>query len=239
MWARTLIVETSGNICFVLWCFFNYLFFFYFFDIFFLCLFIYLFFSVCCWCCFRVFLSFDFCCFVFLFSCHFFLCLSFVFFAFFSLFFCFCFVFLFLFVLLLGFLFVCLVYCFLLFVFSVFYYSFVLFVFVFVQFCFYHLSWLLSFFFNWLCCVSCRVLVSWPWVTTEPQLWEHWDQATGPPDNSCPLGILIGMSSPRMPHLNSKTRLQPTACKLHCWAPQAKQQARQGQSPTHQQISCL
>ena len=36
------------------------------------------------------------------------------------------------------------------------------------------------------------------------------------------------------PHLSTMTWLHPTACKLQCWMPQAKQPARQEHSPTHQ-----
>ena len=54
-----------------------------------------------------------------------------------------------------------------------------------------------------------------------------------------PQGILNGKSSPGCLHLNSKTWLHPTACRVQCWMPHTKQQARQEHKPTHQQTGCL
>ena len=42
------------------------------------------------------------------------------------------------------------------------------------------------------------------------------------------------MRSHRGPHLSTKTQLYPTAYKLQCWKPQAKQPVRKEQNPTHQ-----
>ena len=63
--------------------------------------------------------------------------------------------------------------------------------------------------------------------------WESRIQDTGPPENSQPQGILIGESCPRGLHLNTKTWFHPTASKLQCWMPRAKQLARQEHKPTH------
>ena len=70
-------------------------------------------------------------------------------------------------------------------------------------------------------------------VSPEPLGWECWVQDAGLPENSWPQGILIGESSPGSLHLNSKTWVHPTACRLQCWMPHAKQQARQEYKPTH------
>ena len=92
----------------------------------------------------------------------------------------------------------------------------------------------LSFFLLFLLsCVSHRVLVLWPGVRPEALRWESWVQNTGPPETSWPHVISIGESSPRDPHLNAKTQLHPTASKLQCWMPHAKQLARQEHNPIH------
>ena len=76
--------------------------------------------------------------------------------------------------------------------------------------------------------VPCRIFVPRPQVETELQV-----QTTGRTENLRPQGILIRVRSPRGPHLSTKTRIYPTACKLQCWTPQAKQPVRQEYSPTH------
>ena len=78
-----------------------------------------------------------------------------------------------------------------------------------------------------------RVFVLWPGVRPEPLRWESRVQDFGPPETSRPHVILIGKSSPRDHRLNTKTQLHPTACKLQCWTPHAKQLARQEHNPTH------
>ena len=82
-------------------------------------------------------------------------------------------------------------------------------------------------------CAAYRVLVLQIGVGAETPRWESRVQDIGPPENSQPQGILIGKSSPRGLHLNPKTWLHPTAGKLHCWMPHAKQLARQEHNPTH------
>ena len=69
--------------------------------------------------------------------------------------------------------------------------------------------------------------------------WEFRVQDTGLPENSQTQGILICVCSLGGIHLDSKTWLHPTACRLQCCTPHAKQQARQEHSPTHQQTGCL
>ena len=81
------------------------------------------------------------------------------------------------------------------------------------------------------CCLVCRVLLLWPGLGPEPLRWESQVQDTGPPEDSQPHGILISESSPRGLHLNTNTQLHPTASKLQCWTPQAKQLARQEHNP--------
>ena len=78
-----------------------------------------------------------------------------------------------------------------------------------------------------------RVLVLWPGVKPEPLRWESRVQDTGPPETSWPHVISIGKSSPRDLRLNTKTQLHPTANKLQCWMPHAKQLARQEHNTTH------
>ena len=45
-------------------------------------------------------------------------------------------------------------------------------------------------------------------------------------ENPKPQGIVTGVRYPRDSHLSTKTRLYPTARKLHCWKPQARQLVR-------------
>ena len=63
--------------------------------------------------------------------------------------------------------------------------------------------------------------------------WELQVQITGLIENLRPQGIFIRVRSPRGPHLSTKTQLYPTANKLQCWKPQAKQPIRQEHNPTH------
>ena len=58
-------------------------------------------------------------------------------------------------------------------------------------------------------------------------------QDTGSPKTSWPHVISIGKSSPRNLHLNAKAQLHPTASKLQCWTPHAKQLEKQEHNPTH------
>ena len=113
-------------------------------------------------------------------------------------------------------------------------------------FCFCYLSWVLfvclfSFLFLslWLHCAACGLLASWPGVRPGPLGWEHlspgcWNtrEFLGPGNiNQCDLSQGI--------HINTKTQLHPTACRLQCWTPYAKQPARQEHSLTHQQTGYL
>ena len=81
--------------------------------------------------------------------------------------------------------------------------------------------------------VADRVLVLRPGVRPKPLRWERRVQDTGPPETSQPHIISVGKSSPRHLHLNAKTQLHPTARKLQCWKPHAKQLARQKHNHTH------
>ena len=65
-------------------------------------------------------------------------------------------------------------------------------------------------------------------------LWELHGGTTGLTENLRPQGIFIGVRSHGVPHLSTKTQLYPTAYKLQCWKPQARQPVRQEQNPTHQ-----
>ena len=56
---------------------------------------------------------------------------------------------------------------------------------------------------------------------------------TGLTENLRPQGIFIRVRSPGGPHLSTKTQLYPTAYKLQCWKPQAKQPVRQEHNPIH------
>ena len=64
--------------------------------------------------------------------------------------------------------------------------------------------------------VACGVLVPRLGVGSEPLRWEHWVYGAGMPENSQPQGTLIGESSSGGLHLNTKTQLHPTACRLQC-----------------------
>jgi len=79
-------------------------------------------------------------------------------------------------------------------------------------------------------------LIPWPWVKPG---WVHQVQDVGPPENSWAQGIVIGMCSPRGSHVDTKTWLSTTACRLQCWTPHAKQPARWDHRPTQHQTCCL
>ena len=119
------------------------------------------------------------------------------------------------------------------------------FIFFTVCFCFYYFSWVLIAWFLFclvdllllfvlFCFLShhliCRILVPWPGIGSE------WAPS---PENSLTQGIpSVSMSSPRDPHLSTKTWLHLIVCKLQCWMPQAKQPAWQEHSPIHWQTGC-
>ena len=81
---------------------------------------------------------------------------------------------------------------------------------------------------------GCEILVPRPEVGPKLLWWGLQVQTAGLTENLGPQGILIGVRPPRGPHLGTKTRLYPTACKLQCWTTQAKQPVRQEYSTTHQ-----
>ena len=86
-----------------------------------------------------------------------------------------------------------------------------------------------------LCCMTCHVMLPRQGVRPKHLWWECWIQVTRLPENFRPQGKLISVSSPRGPHLSTKTRLHPIACKALFWTPQTKQPAKQKHSLTHQQ----
>ena len=71
------------------------------------------------------------------------------------------------------------------------------------------------------------------WFRPEPLRWESRVQDIGLLETSQPNIILVDESSPRDLCLSAKTQLHPTASKLWCWMPNAKQLARQEHNPTH------
>ena len=81
--------------------------------------------------------------------------------------------------------------------------------------------------------VAGRVLVIWPGVGPELLRKKSRAQDIGSPETSKPHVMLIGESSPRDLCFNTKTQLHPTASKLQCWRPHAKQLARQEHNATH------
>ena len=87
-----------------------------------------------------------------------------------------------------------------------------------------------SFLFLWPCCMACGFLVPQPGVGPGPTGWELRVQDSGPPENSWPQGILIGMHSPEGIHINKKTRHHPTACRFQWWTPHDRQPARKEQA---------
>ena len=78
------------------------------------------------------------------------------------------------------------------------------------------------------------ILAPRPEVRPKLLWWELRVQTAGLTENLRRQGISIGVRSPRVPHLSTKTQLYPTACKLQGWTSQAKQPVRQEYSPTHQ-----
>ena len=82
-------------------------------------------------------------------------------------------------------------------------------------------------------CTACGILVHEPGVGLKLLQWELQVQTTGLTENLRPQGIFIGVRSPGGPHLDTKTQVYPTASKLHCWNPQAKQSVGQEHNPTH------
>ena len=91
---------------------------------------------------------------------------------------------------------------------------------------------LFSFCFLWLQCVACGLLVHWSGFKLRPPEWECRILDAGPPENSWPQRIVIGMHSPGGIRLNAKL---PSGSN----AGYAKQLARQEHSPTYQQTGCL
>ena len=87
------------------------------------------------------------------------------------------------------------------------------------------------------CGLSCPaaygILVPQPGIEPASSALEGRFLTTGPPENLRPQGIFIGVRSPGGPDLSTKTQLYPTAYKLQCWKPQAKQPVRQGHNPTY------
>ena len=81
--------------------------------------------------------------------------------------------------------------------------------------------------------MACRILVHEPGARLKLLRWELQVQTTGLTENLRPQGIFIRVRSPRGLHLSTKTQLYPTAYKLQCWKPQAKQPVRQEHNPTH------
>ena len=82
--------------------------------------------------------------------------------------------------------------------------------------------------------MACEILVPRPEVRPKLLWWELPVQTTGLKENLRSQGILIKVRPPGGPHLSNKTRLYPTAYKLQCWTPQAKQPVRQEYSLTYQ-----
>ena len=56
-------------------------------------------------------------------------------------------------------------------------------------------------------------------VRPEPLLWQCLVQVTGLTEKFTLQGIWISVSSPRGPHLSTKTQLNPTVWKCQCWTP--------------------
>ena len=97
------------------------------------------------------------------------------------------------------------------------------------------LFFFLSFFFLpfLLSCVADRVLLLRPAVRPEPLRWERQIQDIVPPETSQRHVISNSKSSLGELHLNAKTQLHSTTCKLQCWTPFAKQLATQEHNHTH------
>lgn len=75
-----------------------------------------------------------------------------------------------------------------------------------------------------------------PRVRIRPELprREHQAQNHGLTENSDAQATLIRSEFTQKLSSQYQDPAQPTACKLQCWTPQAKQPARQEHSPTHQ-----
>ena len=111
-----------------------------------------------------------------------------------------------------------------------------LFVFVFcIGFC---LSVCFLFLFSLATLCSLWALGSPPGVGARHPGWECQVQDAGPPENSKAQEILIGVCSPGDIHLDTKTQLRPTACRLQCWTPHTKQPAGQEYNLIHQWTGC-
>lgn len=118
-----------------------------------------------------------------------------------------------------------------------------LFLFIFLYSYFYYLPWALWCLYGFclfvlvylLCCMTFHFMLPRQGVRPKHLWWECWIQVTRLPENFRPQGKLISVSSPRGPHLSTKTQLHPIACKALFWTPQTKQPAKQKHSLTHQQ----
>ena len=102
-------------------------------------------------------------------------------------------------------------------------------------FLFFHIVLLLfSFAFFWPHHTACETSVPRPEIGPKLLWWELQVQTAGLTENLRPQGILIRVRRPGGPYLSTKIWLYPTACKLQCWMPKAKQPVRQKYSLTHQ-----
>ena len=81
--------------------------------------------------------------------------------------------------------------------------------------------------------VADRVSVLWQGVRTVPLRWESRVQDIGPQQTSQLHVISNSESSLRDLHLSANTQLHSMMSNLQCWAPYAKQLARQEQNPSH------
>ena len=93
---------------------------------------------------------------------------------------------------------------------------------------------LFSFAFFWPHHTACETSVPRPEIGPKLLWWELQVQTAGLTENLRPQGILIRVRRPGGPYLSTKIWLYPTACKLQCWMPKAKQPVRQKYSLTHQ-----
>lgn len=75
---------------------------------------------------------------------------------------------------------------------------------------------------------------SWTWSSGR----KHWAQDIGAPENSWSQRMLICVSSLGGIHLDTKTWLLPTVCKLQCWEIHAKQVASPEHCPIQLQTGC-
>ena len=81
--------------------------------------------------------------------------------------------------------------------------------------------------------MACGISIHEPGVGLKLLRWKLQVQTTGLTENLRPQGIFIGVRSHGVPHISTMTQLYPTAYKLQCWKPQAKQPVRQEHNPTH------